>query len=151
VAAHDGHFRLYKQDGDVFIRTGSEHHRENRSLLTFSIWRHPVKHFADFKTMPGKSPLAGFIFKEAHLDNVMLTWVEMEPGSILPEHHHPHEQISMVVKGALELTVAGTTRVMRQGDVAVVPSNVVHSGKVMDEPTVAVDAWNPIRDDYINR
>ena len=109
-----------------------------------------MKHFSDFKTMPGKSPLAGFIFKEVHLKNVMLTWVEMEPGSILPEHHHPHEQISLVVSGALELTVDGATRVMRQGDVAVVPPSVVHSGRVLDEPTVAVDAWNPIRDDYIN-
>ncbi len=116
-----------------------------------TIWRKTVKHFSDFKTMTGKSPLAGFIFKEVHLQNVMLTWVEMEPGSILPEHQHPHEQISMVVKGALELTIDGTSRVMRQGDVAVVPPNVIHSGRVLSEPTVAVDAWNPIREDYINR
>lgn len=108
-----------------------------------------MEHFSDYKTMAGKSPLPGFIFKEVHLQNVMLTWVEMEPGSILPEHNHPHEQISLVVTGALELTVNGTTRVMRQGDVAIVPSNAVHSGRVLDEPTVAVDAWNPIRDDYI--
>jgi quercetin dioxygenase-like cupin family protein len=110
-----------------------------------------VEHFSDFKTMAGISPLAGFIFKEVHLDNVMLTWVEMEPGSILPEHSHPHEQISMVVRGALELTVDGATRVMKQGDVAVVPSGVKHSGRVLGEKTVAIDAWNPIREDYIKR
>jgi len=110
-----------------------------------------VEHFSDFKTMSGISPLAGFIFKEVHLDNVMLTWVEMNPGSILPEHSHPHEQISMVVKGALELTVGGASRVLRHGDVAIVPSNVKHSGRVLEEPTVAIDAWNPIRQDYIKR
>jgi quercetin dioxygenase-like cupin family protein len=101
--------------------------------------------------MAGKSPLAGFVFKEVHLNNVMITWVEMKPGSILPEHSHPHEQISLVVEGALELTVDGMTRVMRKGDVAIVPSNVKHSGRVLAEQTVAVDAWNPIREDYINR
>lgn len=110
-----------------------------------------MEHFSDFKTMAGKSPLSGFMFKEVHLKNVMLTWVEMEPGSILPEHSHPHEQISLVVRGALELTVDGATRVMRQGDVAVVPSHIRHSGRVLEEPTVAVDAWNPIREDYINK
>jgi quercetin dioxygenase-like cupin family protein len=110
-----------------------------------------MDYFSDYKTMGGISPLAGFIFKEVHLNNVMLTWVEMEQGSILPEHSHPHEQISLVVTGVLELTVDGVTRVMKHGDVAVVPSNVRHSGRVIEGPTVAVDAWNPIREDYINR
>jgi quercetin dioxygenase-like cupin family protein len=110
-----------------------------------------MEYFSDVKTMNGISPLAGFIFKEVHLDNLMLTWVEMEQGSILPEHAHPHEQISLVVTGELELTIGGVTRVMRHGDVAVVPSKVKHSGKVLKGPTVAVDAWNPIREDYIRK
>jgi quercetin dioxygenase-like cupin family protein len=108
-----------------------------------------MEYFDSFKTKNGIRRLPGFMFKEAHLDNVMVTWVEMEPGSILPEHKHDHEQISLIVEGALELTVGGTTRTMRKGDVAIVPSNVVHSGRVIDEFTIAVDAWHPIRDDYI--
>jgi quercetin dioxygenase-like cupin family protein len=106
--------------------------------------------FSDFKSISGKNNGAGFTFKEVHLRNLMMTWVEMEPGSILPEHRHPHEQITLLVKGALELTVEGKTRVMKHGDVAIVPSNAPHSGVVLDEATIAVDAWNPIREDYIN-
>ena len=53
------------------------------------------------------------------------------------------------MEGKLELTVGGKTMVMTKGDVAVIPSNVPHSGRVIDEFTVAVDAWNPIREDYI--
>ncbi len=110
-----------------------------------------MDYFDSFETKAGISPLKGFLFKEAHLDNVMITWVEMEPGSILPEHKHDHQQISLVVEGKLELTVGGTTRQMKKGDVAVVPSQVVHSGRVLDEFTIAVDAWNPIREDYIKK
>ena len=105
-------------------------------------------HFYNFMNRKGKSPLSGFTFKEVHLDNLMMTWVEMEPGSILPEHSHDNEQISLVVEGALELTVDGATTVMTRGDVAVIPSRVPHSGRVLDLHTVAVDAWNPIRRDY---
>ncbi len=108
-----------------------------------------MDYFDSFKTKKGVSRLPGFLFKEAHLSNVMITWVEMEPGSILPEHRHDHEQISLVVEGSLELTVNGSTRVMNKGDVAIVPPNVLHSGRVMDAFTIAVDAWHPIRDDYV--
>ena len=108
-----------------------------------------MEYFDSFKTKKGISPLRGFIFKEAHLDNVMITWVEMEPGSILPEHKHDHEQISLVIEDELELKVGEKTMVMRKGDVAVVPSQVIHSGRVMEKFTVAVDAWHPVRTDYI--
>ncbi|MBN2159983.1 MAG: cupin domain-containing protein [Spirochaetes bacterium] len=108
-----------------------------------------MEYFNDFKKKIGISPLDGFTFKEAHLENVMITWVEMKPGSVLPEHSHPNEQISLVVEGTLELTVGGSTRIMKKGEVAVVPPNVPHSGRVHDEFTIAVDAWNPIRKDYI--
>jgi quercetin dioxygenase-like cupin family protein len=114
-------------------------------------WSSSMDYFNDFKTKKGISPLAGFTFKEAHLDNVMITWVEMEPGSVLPEHKHPHEQISLVVEGMLELTVGGRTKIMKKGDVAVVPPGVLHSGRVHGEFTIAVDAWNPIREDYIRK
>lgn len=109
-----------------------------------------MDYFDSFKTKKGVSRLPGFLFKEAHLSNVMVTWVEMAPGSLLPEHRHDHEQISLVVEGTLELTVGGITRTMRKGDVAIVPSNVVHSGRVIDEFTIAVDAWHPIREDYLD-
>lgn len=110
-----------------------------------------MEYFDSFKAKKGTSPLRGFIFKEAHLDNVMITWVEMQPGSILPEHKHDHEQISLVLEGTLELTVGGITKIMKKGDVAVVPSNVIHSGRVGEENTIAIDAWHPIRKDYIDK
>lgn len=119
------------------------------ALTPITEWSDAMEYFDDFNSKKGISPLAGFTFKEAHLDNVMITWVEMRPGSVLPEHKHPNEQISLVVEGTLELTVGGVTRVMKKGDVAVVPPGVPHSGRVHDEFTIAVDAWNPIRDDYI--
>lgn len=108
-----------------------------------------MEYFDSFKTKTGKSPLKGFLFREAHLTNVMITWVEMQPGSVLPEHQHDHEQITLVIDGKLELTVGGKTMIMEKGSVAVVPSNVLHSGRVLEQFTVAVDAWNPPREDYI--
>jgi len=105
-------------------------------------------YFLSFKSMSGKSPVQGVEIKSAHLENVMMTWMEFEPGADLPEHSHPHEQISLIVEGKIEMTVGGLSRVLTRGDAAVVPPRVTHSAKVLDGPAVAVDAWYPVRDDY---
>ncbi len=108
-----------------------------------------MEYFASFITLTGIRPLPGVQIKEVHLDNLMMTWMEFEPGSILPEHTHPHEQISLIVEGSMELIVGGATRLLKKGDVAVVPSNTPHRARTLDEHTVAIDAWHPVRKDYI--
>lgn len=108
-----------------------------------------MEYFSSFSNRPWISPVNGVRIKEVHLDNLMLTWMEFDPFSILPEHSHPHEQISMIVEGSMELAVDGVTRLMKKGDVAVVPPNTPHGGRTFEDSTIAVDAWHPKRDDYI--
>ena len=107
-----------------------------------------VENFASFKTMQGISPVEGVMIKSVHLDNVMMTYMEFAPGSILPEHKHPHEQITTIIAGNMEMTVGDQTQLMHPGDVVTVPPNIVHSAKVIEDKAIAIDAWSPIRDDY---
>ena len=105
--------------------------------------------FSSFRNRPWVAPVKGVKIKEVHLDNLMMTWMEFEPHAVLPEHSHPHEQISLIVEGAMELTVGSETRVVHAGDVAVVPPDTPHGGRVLDVSTIAVDAWHPVRNDYL--
>ncbi|MFW5861617.1 MAG: cupin domain-containing protein [Spirochaetota bacterium] len=105
--------------------------------------------FAQFKEMKGISPIEGVTVKSVHLDKLMTTWMEFTEGAELPEHSHPHEQITIVVEGIIELTVEGTSRVLEKGGVAVVPSGVIHSARIIEGPAVAIDGWSPVREDYI--
>ena len=41
---------------------------------------------------------------------LMLSVVRFEPGSVVPDHSHPHEQMGMMISGRLEFTVDDTTR-----------------------------------------
>ncbi len=106
------------------------------------------EYFSDFKCAGFVEPLAGIRVKSVCLDNVMMTYMEFGPNSDLPAHVHPHEQITMVHQGKLEMTVDGQTQIMETGDVVVVPANVTHSARTVEEPTIAVDAWSPVREDY---
>jgi quercetin dioxygenase-like cupin family protein len=81
-------------------------------------------------------------------EGVMLTFFTFEPGSVVPEHRHANEQITLVTRGAMRFTLDGETRTLRPGNGACIPPDVSHSAVILDEPTEAVDAWNPPREDY---
>jgi quercetin dioxygenase-like cupin family protein len=98
--------------------------------------------------MPKVEMLPGIDRRAVSLDGVMLTFFTFEPGSIVPEHAHPNEQITVVTRGAMQFTLGEETRVLRAGDGVCIPPNVPHKAVVLDEPTEAYDAWNPPRDDY---
>jgi quercetin dioxygenase-like cupin family protein len=106
-------------------------------------------YFYEKNELPSTEMLPGITLRSVYLQKTMMTFFDLQPGSRIPPHKHEHEQISYVVKGALKMTVGGETKLMREGDIAVVPSNVEHEAEVGDEPTFALDAWYPVRDDYV--
>ncbi len=79
----------------------------------------------------------------------MITLVQFQPHAILPRHRHPHEQISYVLAGELEFELDGKTRILKQGEGAVIPPNAEHGARVLDQSTRVLDAWYPIREDYL--
>lgn len=92
--------------------------------------------------------LPGITRRAVWMPGVMLTFFTFEPGSVVPEHRHPHEQITVVTRGAMSFTLDGQTRVLRPGDGVCITPNAPHGAVILGEPTEAIDAWNPPREDY---
>ena len=107
-----------------------------------------MDYFDSFNTKQALHPAKGITVKSAHLDNVMMTYMEFAPDTDLTEHAHPHEQITMILHGKLLMTVDGRTKTMHKGDVVTIPPNKTHSAKSLEQPTIAVDAWSPPRKEY---
>ena len=82
-------------------------------------------------------------------ERMMLSVVTFEPGSVVLDHSHPHEQMGMMVSGRLEFTVGDMTRVLGPGDIWRIPGGVVHRVRALDGPAVALDVFHPIREDYL--
>ncbi len=80
---------------------------------------------------------------------LMLSLVNFEPGSVVPDHSHPHEQMGMMISGQLEFTVGGVTKVLGPGEIWRIPGGVVHRVRALDGPAVALDIFHPIREDYL--
>lgn len=73
---------------------------------------------------------------------------ELAAGSRLPEHTHPQEQIAHVIKGRMNLIVAGEAHELTAGDAFYLGSNVPHGVETIDD-TIVIDTFSPPRDDYL--
>jgi quercetin dioxygenase-like cupin family protein len=86
--------------------------------------------------------------RSVYLDHAMITFFDFAPGHVLPEHDHPHEQITYVIRGAMKFKLGDEERIIRAGEGVCSPPGVRHGAVVLDEPTSALDAWYPAREEY---
>ena len=104
--------------------------------------------FIDLDSVESKELLPGFTAKMIHSEKMTLAYWDIKAGSELPEHTHPHEQVAaQVISGEFELTLEGETKIMKAGDVAVIASNVPHSGRAITDCQL-LDVFSPVREEY---
>lgn len=87
-------------------------------------------------------------------DKIMLVLWELEPGSEIPLHTHPHEQISHIIQGKVEFRAGDETKIVGPGKVCYIPyqSEMEHGVKVIgNENFVGLDIFHPIREDYLKK
>ena len=79
---------------------------------------------------------------------MMLSCVEFEPGAVVEQHSHPHEQMGLLLEGELVFTIGDEQRTVRPGEMWRIPGGVEHSAVAGPMPVKALDVFNPIREDY---
>jgi quercetin dioxygenase-like cupin family protein len=87
----------------------------------------------------------GLEFRPVLGDKGMANFVHFEPDTEAPRHVHSEEQIVVVLEGEFTFDIDGQTRVMRKGDVAVIPSWVPHGAWTTDSSCLEVDFFSPPR------
>jgi quercetin dioxygenase-like cupin family protein len=91
--------------------------------------------------------IPGFFGKFVHGSQSTLAFWEIKQGCVMPQHHHPHEQITHIISGELEMVIGGEKMLFTAGSVHVIPPNVSH-GAVAKTDCKVIDAFSPARDDY---
>jgi quercetin dioxygenase-like cupin family protein len=94
-----------------------------------------------------KEQIKGFHGRAIHTGTQSFLYWSVEAGAAIPMHCHPHEQVAHVLSGRFELTLAGETKVLEPGLVAVIPPQVPHGGKAITDCQL-LDVFQPERDDY---
>jgi Cupin domain len=58
----------------------------------------------------------GFSARMIHSESMTIAFVEVEEGAGLPEHAHPHEQVTNVLEGIFEIVVGGQPVLLKAGE-----------------------------------
>jgi quercetin dioxygenase-like cupin family protein len=81
-------------------------------------------------------------------ETMTVSLVEMQPGSVIPLHSHPHEQVGYMVAGRAEFTLGESRQVVGPGQIWRIPGGMPHQVVALDEPVRALDVFYPIREEY---
>jgi len=94
-----------------------------------------------------KKIVTGTIGYYAHGENLTFGYIELKAGSSVPMHHHVHEQITYIVEGQLDMVIGGKPYSLTSGMYHVIPSHTPHSA-IAPIDCIAIDVFNPVREDY---
>lgn len=91
-------------------------------------------------------------------DGVHVTWLargervnlmhyHLEPGAVVPEHRHEHEQLGFVYEGSLRFIADGTETVVTTGESVWLASNEPHEVRnESEDAAIGIDVFSPPRE-----
>ncbi len=91
----------------------------------------------------------GVHIRTAAAEKMMISVVDLEPGSVVQEHSHPHEQVGMLLSGKAIFYIGDEEKTLQPGDLYRIPGGVKHRVVALDQPVKAIDIFHPIREDYL--
>lgn len=79
-------------------------------------------------------------------DKAMVIRYVYGPKSVFPNHRHPEEQITLILKGLITFQFDGDSATYGPGDVLVIPPGVSHGALVPgDESVETINLLSPVR------
>ena len=90
---------------------------------------------------PMVSTHAGTVRKTWVGDKVVLTRVIVKPNSRGKPHAHGAEQVSMILRGGVKVTLGGTERIAKAGSIVHIPAGAVHMFEILEEETEILDVY----------
>lgn len=103
--------------------------------------------FLDFGSVPPREVAPGYLGRYVHSNHITQGRVDIQPGAVISDHSHPHEQWTLLLSGSFELTVSGVSQVLRPGEMLYIAPHERHSARALTACTV-LDVFHPPRDDY---
>lgn len=106
-----------------------------------------IPSLVELMKVPAREVFPGFHGRFVHSATMTFAYWDIAAGGLVPQHHHIHEQVVNMLEGELELTVDGQKHILTSGQVLIIPTNAVHSGRALTACKV-LDVFSPVREDY---
>src|ERR1700692_1007651 len=90
----------------------------------------------------------GITARAIEADRMTIAVVDLEPGAVLPEHHHENEQLGFVIAGSIVMRIGTEERELQAGDTYNIPSDVSHDAVAGPDGATVVAVFVPVREDW---
>jgi quercetin dioxygenase-like cupin family protein len=107
------------------------------------------KYFPDPEECARHTIFPGVHIRTAATERMMMSVVDMEPGAVVAEHEHPHDQVGMMLAGRATFFIGDEQRTLSAGDLYRIPGGVRHRVIALDEPVKVLDIFHPVREEYL--
>jgi quercetin dioxygenase-like cupin family protein len=107
-----------------------------------------VAYFKDAGSRKAKELVPGARTRTFWGEKILLSLVEIDAHGHVPNHTHPHEQAGIVIEGEMEMGIAGEVRVLKPGDMYIIPGGVEHYARCGDIPAKVLDIFSPVREEF---
>ncbi|HXV57838.1 MAG TPA: cupin domain-containing protein [Gaiellaceae bacterium] len=104
--------------------------------------------FDDLESMEPLRIWEGVAARAVHGGETTMAVVELDPGSLVPEHRHANEQLGLVLRGSVSFRVADETRDLGPGSTWRISPDLPHEVRAGPEGAVVVDVFSPPRADW---
>ena len=81
-------------------------------------------------------------------EQMLLSLVEVDANTEMPLHTHPNEQGGIIIEGEFELGIRGEVKVLKPGDIYIIPGGVEHYAKALASKVRALGIYSPVREEF---
>ncbi len=104
--------------------------------------------FSALRSVPARAIWEGIAARTVDGERLTLAVVELDPNAVVGAHDHEHEQLGMVLEGAMRFTVGDETRDLGPGETWCIPSNTRHQATAGPDGAIVIDVFAPVREDW---
>jgi len=100
--------------------------------------------------LQGRPNSEGIKIRILSTDRIMLTEIKVQDGGVIPRHSHEAEQIIIMQKGEARVTTGNDpSRVIKAGDIWIVPARAMHGVEYMGNVEALEIVSPPRLDNFI--
>jgi len=89
---------------------------------------------------------SGVSFSGVTGEQLMVTHLHFEAGAVGAVHTHPHEQLTVVLRGKIEFILGEERKMLQPGDAVAIAGTIRHGVLALTSAEV-LDIFTPIRED----
>ena len=103
----------------------------------------------DWEKVPGVQAAPGIKRQMIVGERMTMCRFTFDPFVVTDEHTHPHEQMTLIIKGKVKFTISGEEHILSAGSVMHFPPFNRHGATMLDEEVVLIDIFSPVREDFL--